>query len=49
MTYDLTITFEHGELSLERCSNPFHTEQLEDENFKQLGLGKAKQVTITIK
>ena len=49
MTYDLTITFEHGELSLKDCSKPFSTEQLEDEDTSGLNLGKPKEVTIIFK
>lgn len=48
MTYNITITFEHGELSLEDCKNHFSTEQLEDNYFEALGLGKAKKVTIIL-
>ena len=47
MKYDMTITFEHGKLSIEGCEKPFSTEGLESENIKALGLGKAKEVVIT--
>lgn len=47
MKYDMTITFEHGELSIEGCEKPFTTEGLESEIIKALGLGKAKEVAIT--
>ena len=46
MKYNITITFEHGELMLEDCEKPFSTERLEGEDFKSLGLGKAKEVSI---
>lgn len=49
MTYDLTITFEHGELSLEGCSKPFSTEDLAGEDPFGLNLGKPKEVTIIFK
>ena len=49
MTYDLTITFEHGELSLKGCSKPFSTEDLAGEDPFGLNLGKPKEVTIIFK
>ena len=49
MTYNITITFEHGELSLEGCSKPFSTEDLAGEDPFGLNLGRPKEVTIIFK